>query len=290
MGNILYTLKNFGYKFGMRLFLPDLAKEMSREGMLELPKTDEVPTGEYLKVENNGADVTIFAFSGLDVLFAGLPRYEFQRVLRQLGTDANFVFVRDLNRLAFHLKPDGSPGGVEFYSGLIRKTKEELGASRNIAIGSSVGASAAFAFGVKAEMEDLILFGPLFKVEGFADPKMVWKCAFDLKKLFTEPSGYMEGLIVSLAGRWARKNLDRKLGVENVIDPLKWYQEAKKKPRITLIYGERSWPDQSQAAYLKEDPGTRHVALPTGRHNTPAFLKKRGKLADCVAEALQRPA
>lgn len=287
MSSLLYKIKNFGYRFGMRLFMPDLAREMKTEGLFDLP-TDDVPTGDFIKVENNGADLTIFAFSGLDVLFAGLPRFEFQRVLRQLGKEANFVFMRDLNRLAFQLKPDGSPGGPEYWAEVILKLKNEIGATRNVAVGSSVGASAAFAFGVSAEMDDIILFGPLFKVEGFADPKVLWKSLFDGKKLFTEPRGYAESLIVSLAGRWGRKSLNKRLGEENVMDPLAWYEAASKKPFITVIYGETSWPDVSQAELLKGFPRTRHVALPTGRHNTPAYLKSRGELASQLAEALKQ--
>ncbi len=60
------------------LIMPDLAKQMQAEGLFDKPAADAVP--EYMVVEDNGADITIFSFSGFDVLCAGFARFEFQRV------------------------------------------------------------------------------------------------------------------------------------------------------------------------------------------------------------------
>lgn len=286
MPSLLYRIKNFSYRSGMRLFMPDLARQMEADGLLDLPQDGESPRVDYLKVEDNGADITIFAFSGLDVLFAGLARYEFQSVLKKLGTHANLVFLRDVHRMGFQLKPDGTPGGQAYYTEEILRVKKELGASRNIAIGSSIGASVAFAFGTATEMDELILFGAAFNFEGFAAPAMFWKCAADWRKLFTEPRAYVELLIVTLAARWARKSFEARVGIENVTNPMDLYANAEKKPAITLMYGETSWPDVEQATLLTDFPRTRLVPLPTGRHNTPAFLKARGELVPRIAQAL----
>lgn len=286
MRNLIYTLKNAGYKAGMRLFMPDLARQMEADGLLDLPKDGEAPRIEYMKVEDNGADLTIFAFSGLDVLFAGLARYEFQGVLKKLGAHANFVFVRDVHRMGFQLKPDGTPGGPEFYKAEIIRVKQQLGASRNVGIGSSIGGSAAFAFGTACELDELILFGAAFNFDGFAAPSMIWKCALDWRKLFTEPRAYLELLIVTLAARWARKGLDARVGEQNVTKPMELYAQSHRKPAITLLYGQTSWPDAAQAALIAGFPRTRLVPLPTGRHNTPAFLKARGELVPRIAQAL----
>lgn len=286
MSTLVYRMKNLGYRLGMRMLMPDLARQMEADGLLDLPKDGESPKIEYMKVENNHAETTIFAFSGLDVLFAGLARYEFQRVLHELGTTANFVFLRDIHRMGFQLKPDGTPGGPEFYVGEIKRVMAELGSKRNIAIGSSIGGSAAFAYGVASGMDELVLFGAAFNFDGFSAPDMIWKCATDFRKLFTEPRAYAELLIVTLAARWARKTFQAKIGEENVPKPLDLYQQAEKKPAITLLYGETSWPDAAQAALVKSFARTRLVPLPTGRHNTPAFLKARGELAPRIADAL----
>lgn len=34
MSSISYRFKNIGYRFGMRLFVPDLARNMQAEGLL----------------------------------------------------------------------------------------------------------------------------------------------------------------------------------------------------------------------------------------------------------------
>ena len=286
MSAFTYSIKNFGYRFGMRVFMPDLAQQMEQEGMLDLPKEGETPKVEYMKVEDNGADLTIFAFSGLDVMFAGLARYEFQKVLRDLNLKANFVFLRDVHRMGFQLTPDGQPGGPAFYIAEIQRTMAELGSTRNIAIGSSIGGSVAFSYGCTAGMDELVLFGAALNLDGFCAPGMVRKCLFDVRQLFREPRAYAELLIVTLAAGWAKKSLSEKVGVENLSMPLDAYAKAVKKPAITVMYGATAWPDVGQAAVIQDYPRTRLVPLPTGRHNTPAFLKARGELSKYIADAI----
>lgn len=286
MSAITYRIKNLGYRFGMRMFMPDLARQMELEGMLDLPKEGDTPKVEFMKIENNHADITIFAFSGLDVLFAGLARYEFQKVLRDLNLKANFVFLRDVHRMGFQLTPDGQPGGPAFYIDAIQRTMKDLGAARNIAIGSSIGGSVAFAFGSAAGMDELVLFGAALNMDGFSAPGMVRKCLFDYRQLFREPRAYAELLIVTLAAGWARKSLAQKVGEENLSMPLDAYAQAPRKPAITVMYGNTAWPDVGQAQIIKDYPRTRLVPLPTGRHNTPAFLKARGELSTYIASAI----
>jgi len=289
MKELIYTIKNTLYRGGMRIFMPDLARQMAAEGNLALPKDGEAPSLEYIKVEDNGADTTIFAFSGLDVLYAGLARYEFQRVLHQLGTDANFVFVRDVHRMGFQLKPDGSHGGMAFYRDEINRVKAELGSSRNIAIGSSIGGSAAFCLGSSCGLDELVLFGAAFNLDGFSGQETLWKVVRDYRLLLREPRAYFELLVVTFAARWALKNLEKRFGIDNIPKPLEVYDSAPRKPAITLLYGESSAPDVGQAELIRDFPRTRLVPLPTGRHNTPAFLKERGELADRIAHALANP-
>lgn len=286
MKRAIYNIKNMLYCCGMRIFMPDLARQMSIEGNLELPRDDAPLSLDFMHVEDRGAEITIFAFSGLDVLYAGLARFEFKNVLHQLGVDANFVFVRDVQRMGFQLRPDGSPGGMEFYAGEINRVKEKLGAQRNIAIGSSIGGSAAFAFGALCAMDELVIFGAAFNLDGFSAPAMLRHVLLDFRQLLTEPRAYAELLIVTLSARWARKHLGKHIGEENLPKPLELYERMPVKPAITLFYGAKSLPDSNQAMLIKDCPRTRLVPLPTGRHNTPAFLRKRGALAARIAEAL----
>jgi pimeloyl-ACP methyl ester carboxylesterase len=221
------------------------------------------------------------------VLYAGLARYEFQKVLHSLNLQANFVFVRDVHRIGFHLRPDGSPGGLAFYEEHLRDVMQRLGSSRNIAIGSSIGGGAALYFGTRCAMSQLIIFGAAFTLDGFTAPGTLLKTIFDVKKIFVEPRAYAEMLIVSISALWGSRQLAKRFGAENVARPLDVYRAAEPRPMVTLFYGATAWPDVRQAAMLGAIPGTTLIPLPTGRHNTPSFLKQHGRLADAIAQAIQ---
>ena len=79
----LQAVENRVTRWTVGLFMPDLAKQMDAEGLFKKKTEGEKP--EYMVVEDNGAEITIFSFSGFDVLYAGFARFEFQRVLQQLG-------------------------------------------------------------------------------------------------------------------------------------------------------------------------------------------------------------
>lgn len=289
MRRLWFRIQNFLFKTSMRVFMPDLARQMRAEGAfgLEEPVSGPLRIEDYMRVEDNGADLTIFAFSGLDVLYAGLARFEFQNVLKRLEGAANLVFLRDVHRLGFHLKPDGAPGGLAFFESEIRRVMEELGAARNVAIGSSIGGSAAFYFGAKCGMEQLIIFGAAFTMDGYTRPATALRTVFDLKKLCTEPRAYMEMLLVTIGAAWARRQLERKVGRAHVGNPIEVYAAADPKPGISLFYGATAWPDVAHALMIADYPEVCLHPLPTGRHNTPAFLKRRGSLGELIARELR---
>jgi pimeloyl-ACP methyl ester carboxylesterase len=286
MRRILNTL----FRLGMRLLMPDLAKQMDQEGLLTLdPAKAAGENPEFLRVEDNGADLTIFVFSGLDVLYAGLARFEFQGTLRHLDRKANLVFVRDVHRLCFHVQPDGTPGGLAFFEAEISAVKERLGATQNIAVGSSIGGSAAFYFGTRCQMDQVVLFGAAFEVDCFTAPRMVARTVFDVRKLFTEPRAYVEMLVVTLSAVWGSRQLTKRFGHDGLMNPLEEYRRAQPRPRVSLFYGKTAWPDARQAQLLRDiDSNAALMPLPTGRHNTPSFLKQRGELGQRLAEAIAR--
>lgn len=280
---MLKRIKNRIFQGAMKLFMPDLAKQMAAEGVFDL---DNANQADWMRVEDNGADVTIFAFSGLDVLYAGLARYEFQNALRTLNMKANYVFLRDVHRIGFHLKPDGSPDGHDFYAAEINRVKRELGASHNIAIGSSIGGSVAFYLGARCGLEQLVIFGPAFTLDGFTHPSVFSRTLFGVRQLLREPRAYFELLVVTLSAMWAVKQLTKRFGAENIVRPLDTYAALERKPVVTLYYGETAWPDVRHANMLPASDCVQHVALPTGRHNTPAFLKQRGELSAALTNAI----
>ncbi|MFM1921177.1 MAG: hypothetical protein RLZZ303_2811 [Candidatus Hydrogenedentota bacterium] len=265
-------------KWVVGLFMPDLARQMQAEGLFEQPAEGAAP--EYMVVEDHGADITIFSFSGFDILYAGFARYEFRKVLNEIGCKANLVFIRDPNRMGFHVTPDNQPGGLEFFEAEINRIKEQLGAQHNVAVGSSSGGSAALWFATRCGFDEAVIFGAALTAEGFCKPAHVCATLLNLRQLLREPSGYFEMLVVTLGAWWGRKPLLKRFGRDGLMNPLAAYQNAHPSaPRITYYYGARAFTDAWHARMMAAYDRVRLVPLPTGRHNTPAFLKERGQLA-----------
>jgi hypothetical protein len=263
------------------LFMPDLARQMQAEGLFEKPQAGETP--EYLVVEDNGADITIFSFSGFDVLYAGFARFEFQRVLKEIGCKANLVFLRDLNRTGFHATPDNNLGGLEFYEREVREVMERLGASRNVAIGSSSGGAAALWFSTRCKMDEAIVFGAALTADGFLRPRLLLSSLLNLRQLVREPAAYFELMVVALGAWWGGRPLGKRFGNDALMDPLGAYQRNQPDhPRVTFYYGMHSPTDAWHAHMMKEFQNVRLMPLPTGRHNTPAYLQERGQLAHAL--------
>lgn len=289
MSSKLHSFLNIANRLILSIFMRDLKQQMEIEGTLDLEEDPSQPLekADYMRVEDNGADTTIFIFSGLDVLYAGLARFEFQRVLQQINCDANFVFLRDVHRMAFLLKPDGTEGGTDFYMGEIERVRKELGTKRAIAMGSSIGGSVAFYLGTKLNFDKVIIFGAAFNEDAFNKPSRMLYTFFDMPKLFTEPKAYFELIIVTLAAAWGKRQLESRFNLEELMRPLDALAETEQKPEFRLYYGGTAWPDAAQAQMLIDvHPEAELVALPTGRHNTPAFLKQKGKLAEAISTGI----
>lgn len=286
----LYQIALNALRILLRAVMPDLAQRMDAEGQFEVTNdaASALEEANYMLVEDRGAPITIFIFSGLDVLYAGLARYEFQGVLRKLGFDANLVFLRDCQRLAFHVTPDGKPGGDRFYEQVINDVKARLGASHNIALGSSIGGTVAIIFGTRCNFDHIISFGAPFEFDVYSRPRRILKSLFDVKKFFQEPSGYWEMLLVTPASLWAVRHLLRRAQIEKVPDILGDYRRKEPRPYISAFYGETAWPDVEQVQYLKEFPEVTLLPVPTGRHNTPVVLKRRGCFAETMAREILR--
>lgn len=285
MGGWLKRLELRATKVVTGAFMPELNKQMAMEGLFE-----ENPTGaaaEHLLVEDNGADVTVFSFSGFDVLFAGQARFEFRNAMRGLGERANYVFIRDVLRTGFHAAPDGQNNGPAFYEAEVNRLKAELGATRNIAIGSSSGGTAALWFGARCGMDEAVVFGPALTPYGFMRWPNVSRMLFNFPLLIREPSAYWELVVVIMGAFWATPGVLRRFGEENLMDPLGALRERAESPlQVTYIYGKHSHGDRWHVSLTEGIPGIRFNPLPTGRHNTPAYLKARGELNATLDAAL----
>lgn len=289
MKKILQLLLN-ALRVFLRICMPDLARRMEAEGQftVEDDAANALEEANYLLIEDNGAPVTIVIFSGLDVLYAGLARYEFQGVLRRIDFDANLVFLRDCQRTGFFVSPDGEPGGEVFYERVINEVLDRLGAQHNIALGSSIGGTSAIIYGTRCNFQHIISFGAPFEFDVYTRPRRVLKSLFDGKKFFTEPAAYWEMLLVTSAAAWGVRQILRRAKLTRVPDIVGRYRSREDRPYISAFYGETAWPDVEQAQFLADIPEVTLLPLPTGRHNTPVFLKRQGTFESTMATEIAR--
>jgi hypothetical protein len=282
-------LKEKAFRVLTRMFLPSLARNMEEEGTFKVFEGENAISNEddYFRIEDRGADVTIVIFSGMDVLFAGEPRFEMRKQLAGLGHNTNFVFVRDLRRMAYHVAPDGQTNGLEYYTRKLREICGQLGAKHHVTIGASGGGSAAFYFGVRCEMDHIIAFAPAFPVTVWTGWKPQVSALLDFKKLFTYPTEYIEVILVALSANVITHFCKKQIGSDKFFDVLSVYTNANPRPRGTIFFGERCQPDAQQAELVRHIPEITLVPVPTGRHNCPGHLKERGLLAPALHEEIR---
>lgn len=289
------SITNVVFKWVLRIIQPNEAKRMEQDGPIALPKLKgDLPEGtEYVFIDDQGADTTVFAYSGMDALFAGRARYEFKKIFRSLSVPCNLVCFRDPRTFAFHLSLDGKGKGIDFYAEKTREIMEQLGATHNVALGSSSGGMAAFTFGTLCCMDKVIGFSPAFPHAVYRGPAHIFHSLFNFRALFREPQAYIEVLIVTLSAYWledvALKRLKRSIPLE-VWDTWGIYEGAgDERPQATVYYGTRSRPDARQAKMLAAafPEQVRLEALDTGRHNCPAVLLQEGRLAEVLDHEIQ---
>lgn len=284
-------LVNVAYKWVLRLLMPKEAERMAREGALDIPSfTGDMPGAEdYLEVHDEGADITVFAYSGLDAMFAGQPRFEFRKVFKGLDVKCNLVCFRDLRRLCFHVAPDGSTTGLDFYADKTREVMEQLGATYNVGVGSSSGGEAAFYFGIRCGMDKVIGFAPAFPHTVYNTPVNALRTFLNLRMMLFDLEAYVELCIVTLAAIWEDRSLKKVLKDKALIyDVLRDYRAAgDARMAATVFYGAGSVPDTRQANGLAEFPQVKLVPVDTSRHNSPAVLLKQGELGRALSAELQ---
>ena len=259
---------------------------MEQEGTFDFQEggaTRVVDRSDYIEVEDNGSDVTIFSLAGMAVLFAGLPRYEFRRLLKENGNKYNLVFVRDTARAMYTKAPDGSDRGIAFFEDAIMEVIEQLGSKYNIALGASGGGAGAFFLCHRVPFNQIIAFSPAFPVDVYLAKGAMLRTFFDFKKLLTEPTAYFEVVLVTLGALHVFRTLRRRLGDRPVPDLLEIYLDAyPKPPRASIFFGERCRPDREQATRLGHVPSITLRPVDSGRHNCAADLKKRGQLGTAI--------
>ncbi|MCL4693368.1 MAG: alpha/beta hydrolase [Candidatus Hydrogenedentes bacterium] len=282
-----FALKEKIARFIIRRFVPkevvDAVEYELQSGMFtEQSETKELP--EHVLIEDRGAETTIFSFAGGALLFAGQPTFEFRKLLTTHGDDFNLVFMRDIHRLAYHLRPEGGPGGLDFYEGEVRRVMDQLGSKRYIALGDSVGGCAAIYYGTRCGMDHVIAMSPPCPFYAYLEPRMQLKAYFDLPLLFRSWEEFYEVAFITFATNFVDMAVRRVVGAEGVWRLPEVYLEAEKRPSATIFYGARCRPDTRIAKMYEGQPDVRLMPLDTAMHNTGAWMKKRGELATALIE------
>ncbi len=279
-----YALQELIMRVATRIFMPDLGAAQDRELTSnpfqdkDLAKVDP----RHVLVEDNGAPVTIFAFSSSALLFSDHPTFEFRGFLKQVKRSCNLVFFRDVHRRAYHLTPDRKPEGLQFFENETRSLMKSLGARCHIAIGDSAGASAALYFGARCGMDKIIAFNPPFPFGTRLSPSAIFRTWLNLKALITNPRKYWEGISLGYATGTLHLVLLEEVGRKGLWDPIRAYREAEKRPRATVFFGEDCLPDTMIAHMLDGMPEVKLVPLPTWSHRSIACLAKRGELGTTI--------
>lgn len=280
-------IKNFVFKWVARIFVPEVAANMSREGTMSAD-TPVGPDEQFMIVEDNGSDVTVFCWAGMAVLFAGMPAFEFRKLLVDQGDHFNLVFFRDLRRIGYMEKPDGSDGGVEFFQEKCEEVMAQLGSRYNICVGASAGASTAVFFGARLKMNHIIAFSPIFEADLYTHWRQQLRHYTNLKLLMSEPQAWFEVLMMIFGGYAVKWKMRRRFGPDAINDVVAAYRTASPRPKLTVFHGDHCIPDREQAHLLDKFPEVEFAPVQTGRHNVAAVLKKQGKLADSIIQTIHR--
>jgi hypothetical protein len=234
---------------------------------------------QYILVEDKGADTTLFIFGGMAVLYAGLPAFEFKKLLAQTKRPLNLVFLRDIQRMYYTVTPDGRREGLAFYERVINEQKQALGARHNVAMGASGGGAAALHFSVRCGLDQVIALNPVTDPRPYAHWRTRLHVLFDLKKAVTDFSAYIEVLTLSwLVEPWLRRRVAHMQPDGHWPDLLDAYREAAHRPRTTIVYGDNCRPDKEHAKLFSAFPEVQYRPVRSNRHNCAADLKKRGEL------------
>ncbi len=270
-----------------RLSQPELARAMEREGnALGQPGA---AAADHIAIEDHGADTTLVCFAGMAVLYAGLPQFEFQRLLHSEGQQYNYVFVRDCRRMLYLETPEGKSGGLDFYAAEVRRALDMLGARRNITIGASGGGAMAIYFAARLGLDHAVAFSPGFP-ENTEVPYSSWgnfmKHLAKARVLMHDPAGWFEPIMMMSAGSLLSVKIERRLGKNCWTDLVERFAQASPQPSVTVVIGTHSTPDDAQARLLQRKGAVEVMRIGTPRHNVAGVLKKQGRLKEVLDAAL----
>lgn len=287
-----------GYQFrervvnrAARLIFPQISDSVTGEASdRDFKQLDDTGSPQYLRVIDRGSESTIVSFSNAALLHAGQPTSMFESFFSQHGREHNLVFLRDVHRTAFHYTPWAKRGGLAFHEELLNKTLADLGSKHVVGIGDSGGASAAIYFGIRCNFDKVIAFSPPFPLRHWIGPLAQLRSLFDLPLLFRQPSMYWEHILVSILSlTLVYIPVGFTCGFGNIFDPVADYCAAKRRPFLTVFYGERCRAEVRLVAPLSGLPDVSLRPQPTASHFSMIPLARSGRLGSTILEIIDGP-
>jgi len=238
--------------------------------------------GQVIEVRQRGSDVTVVSFAGIAALHGGMVNFEFTELLRKLSWEPNVVFVRDPLCACYHLRPDGSTGGLDYYAEQVAAAVRSTGATHVVAIGTSMGGMAALTFGTRLGFDQVLAFSPTWPLERYFLERGFRARLGRLELAIRKPAVYVERILLAQMARISYKRLVRSIGSANILDLEGELAKAAKLPKITLFHGRGCEPDAATADAIRLITNAETIPLDTAMHNSSGYLKHSGGLVPAI--------
>lgn len=240
---------------------------------------------QIIEVRDRGSEVTVVSFAGIAALHGGMVNFEFTEILRRFAFEPNIVFVRDPLCSCYHLRPDGSGGGLDYYTDEVRRAVRRLGGRHVVAVGTSIGGMAAIAVGDRIGFDQVFAFSPSWPPPRYFLERGFGAWVARMRLLLRSPAAYLERLLLAQMAWVSARRLREEVGDEGLLDLEGQLASSRRVPRITVFYGDGCLPDARTAHAIKDVASAELVSLPTPMHNTSAYLRQRGRL---ISEIVRR--
>jgi hypothetical protein len=242
---------------------------------------------DFIDVHDRGSEVTVVTLAGMGVVVGGMVKFEFRRFLDECGGDYNTVFVRDVRRLNYHVRPDGQLDGLAFFEKEIRRRVAALGARYTVTLGTSVGADAALYFGARCRTDYILAFSPVVDARNYDRRGQILRAACNVRRAIGEPRAYAEHVAIALATKPYLRRMNETIGMENTWDVLATLAASNPRPKSAVFFSSESPIDAPVCRQFGQFEEVELVPLPTASHNTAGFLRRRGDLGSIIVERIR---
>ena len=238
-------------------------REIERMGLaqsLPMGATADNPADSQLESLKGFHEKPVAGSDTLLIVFAGrnnriwLTFSLLHRILRAAGV--SIVYVRDLQENWY---TQGVVGLGDSYGATVEAFKSlaaRYGARRILTLGNCVGCLGALRFGLSLGAQGVLGIAPNVRPIGILKPEFA-----------------------------ARVEAVRRLLPAGHKDMHAQYAEAATRPGVTLVYGEQSEPDASDAKYMADIPGVQIAGIPNATdHDSVKDLLIRGLLQQILRE------